>query len=146
MFCFDHVGITAVDFDATVRFYRALGFEMMKSWSDESRKMKACMMKNGEEKCIEIFHFENYIPAPDTVGRHFERDGEAIEEDLPQIGIKHLAFRVKDLDETVEKLRGEGLCRGVDIMDGGLGNRYLFVRDPNGVFVEFMENPYIQDV
>ena len=145
MFYLDHVGITAVDYDASVHFYRVLGFEIMKSWTYEARKMKACMMKNREGKCIELFHFEEAIPAPDTVGSHFARDGEAIEEDLPQIGIKHVAFRVKDLDAAAALLKAEGLCKDVDIMDGGLGNRYMFVRDPNGVFVEFMENPYIKD-
>ena len=145
MFYLDHVGITAVDFEKSVQFYRVLGFEPMKEWTDEGRGMKACMMKNPEGKCIELFHFDPYIPAPDTVGSHFERDGQAIEEDLPQIGLKHLAFRVKDLDDVVEKLTAAGLCRQADIMPGGLGNRYMFIRDPNGVFVEFMENPYIQD-
>ncbi len=145
MFYLDHVGITAVDFEGTKKFYSVLGFEEMKSWTYEPRKMKACMMKNAEGKCIEIFFFEDYIPAPDTVGSHFERDGVAIEEDLPQIGLKHVAFRVKDLKAVVAKLQSEGLCGEVDFMPGGLGNTYCFIRDPNGVFVEFMENPYIED-
>jgi len=33
----------------------------------------------------------------------------------------------------------------VDVMDGGLGNRYFFLRDPDGVFVELMENHCISD-
>lgn len=145
MFYLDHVGITAIDFEGTKKFYGVLGFEEMKSWTYEPRKMKACMMKNPEGKCIEIFHFEDYIPAPDTVGSHFERDGVAIEEDLPQIGLKHVAFRVKDLKAVVAQLQEAGLCGEVDIMPGGLGNIYCFIRDPNGIFVEFMENPYFED-
>jgi len=145
MFYLDHVGITAIDFEGTKKFYGVLGFEEMKSWTYEPRKMKACMMKNAEGKCIEIFHFEDYIPAPDTVGSHFERDGVAIEEDLPQIGLKHVAFRVKDLRAVVAQLQEAGLCGEVDIMPGGLGNIYCFIRDPNGIFVEFMENPYFED-
>ena len=145
MFCFDHVAVTAVDFEGTKKFYGALGFEELKSWTYEPRKMQACMLKNEGGQCIEIFHFEDYIPTADTVGSHFARDGEAIEEDLPQIGLKHLAFRVKDLRAVVEKLQSEGLCGEVDIMPGGHGNIYCFIRDPNGVFVEFMENPYFED-
>ena len=145
MFCFDHVAITAIDFEGTKKFYSVLGFEELKSWTYEPRKMQACMLKNAEGKCIEIFHFEDYIPAPETVGSRFARDGEAIEEDLPQIGLKHLAFRVKDLRAVVARLQSEGLCGEVDIMPGGLGNIYCFIRDPNGVFVEFMENPYFED-
>lgn len=145
MFYLDHVGITTEYYEETIRFYQALDFAPMKSWSDEGRRMQACMLKNPEGKCIEIFHFDPCIPPPDTVGSHFARDGQAIEEDLPQVGLKHVAFRVKNLDEVVERLRAQGLCQEVDIMPGGLGNRYLFLRDPNGIFVEFMENPYIQD-
>lgn len=145
MFYLDHVGITAVDLERSIRFYGVLGFTPMKQWESPERGMRACMLKNAEGKCIELFHFDPCIPAPDTVGSHFARDGQAIEEDLPQIGLKHLAFRVENLDQVVEDLRAAGLCGEVDIMPGGLGNRYLFIRDPSGVFVEFMENPYIQD-
>lgn len=145
MFRFDHIGITALDLDSTIRFYSVLGFNIMKSWTNKDRNMKACMMKNERNECIEIFYFKDYIPSPVTVGSQIGNDSEAIEADLPQIGIKHLAFRVNDLDETLALLQTEGLCDTADIMDGGLGNRYMFIRDPNGIFVEFMENPYIKD-
>lgn len=145
MFYFDHMSITAADLERSIRFYTALGFSILRRWSYAPRGMDACMMKNQEDKCIELFHFAQPIPAPDTVGSHYARDGEAIEEDLPQIGLKHLAFRVKNLDDALAHLRASGLCTDVDVMDGGLGNRYFFLRDPDGVFVEFMENPCISD-
>lgn len=145
MFHMDHVGITAADFEKTLHFYQALGFQVFKHWTNPERGMEACMMRSPDGSCLEIFHFDDAIPAADTVGRHYQRDGEAIEADLPQIGIKHIAFRVSDLDQAVEALRRQGLCEAVDVMHGGLDNRYLFIRDPNGIFVEIMENPYIQD-
>ena len=58
--------------------------------------------------------------------------------DLKIIGIKHLAFKVKNLEEVSRVLGKKGINVG-KISKGASGARYLFLSDPDGIQVELYE-------
>lgn len=50
-----------------------------------------------------------------------------------------LAFVVEDLDQELERLRGEGVAITMPLTDEEWGERAFQVRDPNGVIVQLVD-------
>ena len=79
-----HVAIRAVDFDASVRFYReGLGFGEPYLWSFPPVVARAAFVGAGNGTWIEIF-----------------ADGSAQPRDEPSEGIVHFALLFDDVDEA----------------------------------------------
>jgi methylmalonyl-CoA epimerase len=127
----DHVGIAVLDLDGAVEEYRA------------AFALEPAHRERVEEQGVEEVLFAigtSYIQllgalGPDTpVGRFLERRGE---------GVHHIGYRVRDLDETLERLRGAG----VPLVDergrrGSRGTTVAFVhpRGFRGVLVELVQD------
>lgn len=57
------------------------------------------------------------------------------------VGIKHIAFYVDDINEAFEDLRQKGLVDDtIEIHQSRSGPLYFFVKDPDGVWVEFIHD------
>ena len=50
---FHHIAIHCRDYDGSVAFYKALGFQNKLSWGEDSGR--ACMMSLGDGVCVELF-------------------------------------------------------------------------------------------
>ncbi|MNU43487.1 Glyoxalase-like domain protein [compost metagenome] len=138
---FHHYSLKVVNFDVTLKFYNALGFDEIHSWELPSFNLKKGMMLYNEKiNChIELFDKDAEIP---TQGRKRNPDDEFIEN-----SILHICFTV----ENAEKAREEALKIGAkDLSEGvfeiSLANekksvevRNSLVYSPNGEVIEFLE-------
>jgi catechol 2,3-dioxygenase-like lactoylglutathione lyase family enzyme len=68
------------------------------------------------------------VPKPGTTGM-----GEAPA--APSGIANHVAFRVRDYDQTLQRLRAHGL----EVVEGHYGLRQMWVQDPGGNVIEFLE-------
>jgi methylmalonyl-CoA epimerase len=128
----DHVGIATSDLEAAVELYRkAFGVEPVHRERVEDQGVEEVMFRAGS----------SYIQllgalGPDTpVGKFLAKRGE---------GMHHVGYRVDDVAEALERLRG----MGVELIDeqprpGSRGTTVAFVHPKafGGVLVELVQEP-----
>jgi glyoxylase I family protein len=131
MFAFHHTALSVSQLSESVRFYRTLGWNEVFRWSADDDSLVICHLKNGDA-FLELFCYSK--PLPPT-------HDQSLDADLRHIGVRHLAMRVESVADALIHLRREGIEPLSDIKDGRTGVRYFFVRDPDGIFVEIVEDP-----
>lgn len=138
---FHHYAIKAQDFQATLNFYKELGFHLVHDWSlPEFNLEKGGMLYNSKTNTfLEIFDKNADIP---TQGRKRKENEVFIEN-----SILHICFVVKN----AEKARISAINAGAkDLSEGVLNiklanvNRTINVKNsivysPNGEVIEFLE-------
>jgi catechol 2,3-dioxygenase-like lactoylglutathione lyase family enzyme len=126
-----HVGIVVSNLDASLAWYQELlGFDITHRLEVPEEGLKiAYAAWNGF--AIEFFEQvgsaqTEWIETP--LGRSFARQGH-----------HHFAFEVADVDATHEELKARGANIAVEPTSAApLGVRYMFIRDPDGVWLEFL--------
>lgn len=129
MFSFNHVTISADNLEYTLNFYKLFGFEKYKEYHDDS--VDIVMMKLGN-MILEIFHYMENNKLP-------EHSKDLIV-DLKTIGNKHFGIGVKDINEAKGFVENNKLNDSkIAITKGRLGKPYFFIKDPNGILMEIIE-------
>ena len=119
-----HVAIICSDYEKTVDFYvNKLGFSIIREEQRRSQQDILMMLRSGET-VLELFIKAD---APQRVS-----DPEAL-------GLRHLAFRVDDMDEAVAWLNSRGVETEPVREDKINGGRFTFFRDPDGLPLELHE-------
>jgi methylmalonyl-CoA/ethylmalonyl-CoA epimerase len=126
----DHIGIAVRDLDVAMSIYRdILGLEFKGTGTIEEQKINhAAFLTGGVQiELVQSTHPEG------PIGKFIEKRGE---------GIHHIAFRVKNIDETLKELSS----RGVNLIDekariGADGAKIAFIhpKDMKGVLIELVE-------
>lgn len=131
MFSVDHYAISVKNLEASIAFYQALEFNIIKSYEAEDGSMSIVHMKNGEF-ILELFAYKECKDIPES--------SLILNSDLPVVGSKHFGLYVEDLEEAGKYLLEKGLVSVMpDIKTGRLGRSYFFLSDPNGILVEIIE-------
>jgi len=127
----DHVGVVVRDLDSAVRFFtevvglRFEGYEVV-----EEQGVKIAFLSAGNVEVELIAPLSSASP----VAKFLEKRGE---------GFHHLAFRVKDLSDTLKRLKAEGL-RLIDDKPrkGARGRKIVFVHPKSvyGILLELCED------
>jgi methylmalonyl-CoA/ethylmalonyl-CoA epimerase len=126
----DHLGIAVPSLDEAVRAWEALGFSVDDVHEVSSEKVKAAFLPAGEAR-LELL--EPTDPGS-VIARFLEK----------RSGLHHVCVLVKDLDATLERLRGRGVeLAGEAPREGAGGCRVAFVhpRSASGVLLELKETP-----
>lgn len=119
-----HVAIIVSDYEKAKEFYvEKLGFPVLRENFREDRGDWKLDLKFGEGE-LEIFAIPNAPPRPS----------------YPEAqGLRHLAFRVADVEEAVGELEALGIpCEPVR-WDPYTQKRMTFFRDPDGLPLELHE-------
>lgn len=126
----DHVGVAVDDLDAALTLYEeTLGMPLVYRETVESQGVEAVLLDVGDG------HVELLAPlGPDTpVGKFVERNGP---------GLHHVAYRVDDIDTTIEALIGKGVeMIDSEAREGIRGSRVAFVhpKSTGRVLTELVE-------
>lgn len=124
---FHHVAVRVPDFDAAMRFYKdALGLQEKIAWGEADKR--AVMLDTGDGNYLEVFAGGSVEP--------------------PSGGsILHLAFRTKNIDAAIERVRAAGAKVTVEPKDVVLPSRpqeiparIAFCIGPAGEVIEFFQN------
>ncbi len=101
-------------------------------WQAENGNLAIVQMKLGD-MLLELFCYAEPKPAPESTRQ--------LESDLKRIGIKHFGLRTKNIEATRKQLIEFGLCDEGTVINHGLtGIDYLFLKDPDGIFVEIVQD------
>ncbi|GAB2837074.1 VOC family protein [Lentzea nigeriaca] len=135
-----HVGITVTDLAAAVAFFEELGMELEGKAHmegdfvdgviglDGSRSEIAMLKTPDGQYRIEFSQFE----APQSI------DGSS-HAPIHALGLRHIAFVVDDLDDTLARLRPHGaeVVRNIETYQNTV--KTCYVRGPEGILVELGE-------
>lgn len=125
---FNHAALNSTDVGASIRFYcDVLGFQEVPrpSFSFAGSWLYA----DGLGMMLHLINDERFVPSPqrDNTRQH------------------HLAFRVHDVADTLEKL----FEHGIEVIQRTLpdhGYRQLFFHDPDGNLIELGEWPDVEEM
>jgi glyoxylase I family protein len=121
-----HVAIIASDYERSRRFYaEILGLSIIREVYRSERRSWKCDLAIGEAQ-IELFSF------PDPPARLSTPEA---------LGLRHLAFRVADLDPAVARLEAAGIAVEPVRTDPYTARRFTFFRDPDDLPLELYEEP-----
>ncbi len=129
MFNIDHIAISVRDLEETIKFYKKFGFVLFKEYHDE---VVDIVMLKLNEIFLEIFHYNDNYELP--------KHSKELESDLKTIGTKHFALRVENIDDARQWVENKNLNNvEIKINKGRLGRSYFFIKDPNGILIEIIE-------
>jgi methylmalonyl-CoA/ethylmalonyl-CoA epimerase len=123
-----HLGLAVRDLDAAIRLYEgAFGLQVTHRWTAEADGMQAAALHVGDLE-IELMQ---PMREDSPVARFIERRGE---------GLHHVAYKVDDVAEALEKVEESG----VETVDreprtGGDGRTRIAFLHPRGTFGVLME-------
>ena len=122
---FHHVAIICSDYPRSKQFYtEILGFSVIAENYREARDSYKCDLALANGSQIELFSFPS---APTRPSRPEAQ------------GLRHLAFKVDDLDAAIQKLTDKGVeCEPIRV-DEYTDKRFTFFQDPDGLPLELYE-------
>jgi methylmalonyl-CoA epimerase len=129
MFSIDHLGIAVKSLSEARAFYERLGLKVMPEEVVQQEKVRLAMVPIGESR-IELLE-----PTADDspIARYLAKRGE---------GLHHVAYRVDDIDRTLDQLRDAGVALiDSEARIGIRGSRVAFVhpKSTGNVLTELVE-------
>jgi glyoxylase I family protein len=120
-----HVALICSNYEISKYFYvNILGFSIIKETLRARRNSYKLDLQVGESDIIELFSFPNPLPRPSRP--------EAC-------GLRHLAFKVENIDESVFYLESHGIEVEDIRIDEITGKRFTFFKDPDDLPLEIYE-------
>ena len=120
-----HIAIICSDYAISKKFYtEKLGLTIVREVYREARDSYKLDLALGEQYIIELFSFPNPPTRPSRP--------EAC-------GLRHLAFQVENMEETVRQLATVNIDSEPIRIDEFTGKKFTFIADPDGLPIEFYE-------
>jgi len=126
-----HTAISVRNLEQSLAFYEALGFVEVHRYSDEAKTNVHLKL---DHWYIEMFAFkQNHDKSP--VEYEYANN-------LSELGVKHIALSVDDVDAALAELKAKGLADDTTKINGdNLGDvRFFFIKDPDGVWIEIIRD------
>ena len=127
----DHIGIAVKDLSVSIPlFEKLLNTPCYKTELVEGENVQTAFFKNGSTK-IELLESSS---ADGVIAKFIERKGE---------GIHHIAFDVENIEEEINRLKGEGFVVLNEQPKRGADNKlvcFLHPKGTNGVLIELCQD------
>lgn len=121
-----HIAIICSDYEISKKFYtEMLGLEIIREVHRKERNSYKLDLALNGNYIIELFSFPN---PPQRVSQP-----EAT-------GLRHLAFAVDNLEQSIEELNQKGISTESIRIDEFTGKRFTFFADPDNLPIELYES------
>ena len=120
-----HIAIICSDYQKSKAFYTdILGLTIIREIYREERQSYKLDLALNDVYAIELFSFPNPTQRPSRP--------EAT-------GLRHLAFEVNDIDQTIDFLSSKNIASEAIRLDPTTNKRFTFIADPDNLPIEFYE-------
>ena len=119
-----HIAIICLDKDSAMDFYvKKLGFPVVRENYRPERDDWKIDLKINEDTELELFIMKNHPerPSPESYG------------------LRHIAFKVDDVESSVKELEAKGIICEPVRTDEFTGKKATFFKDPDGLPLEIHE-------
>lgn len=121
-----HIAIICSDYARSKAFYTdVLGLQIIREVYREQRDSYKLDLSLHGEYIVELFSFPSPPPRPSQP--------EAT-------GLRHLAFEVESIEETLRVLQEKGVVAEPVRIDEFTGRAFTFIADPDGLPIEFYQS------
>ncbi|MGD0610263.1 MAG: VOC family protein [Anaerolineales bacterium] len=126
---FQHYTISVSNIEKSLSFYRdLLGFPVLGRLNYHNKVgLMIYFLDIGNNAILEMFGFQ--VPT---------KPSDRIADDL-QLGIRHVGFKVKDVDEIALRLKSANVPFTMEPLDAHGGVRIAFFKDPDGILLEIIQ-------
>ena len=119
----DHVAITVKNLNRSIEFYTKLGFSVVRR--AETTTLNIAFVGSGLAR-LELFELRK------------EAAKEVSQPKDNEIGVKHIAFHVDDIEGVVEELKKKGVEFTTEIAKTGR-RATIFFKDPDGTILQLIQ-------
>ena len=124
-----HTALSVRDIKKSVDFYTELGYQEVHRFSKDDNSLVTVHLKLGQS-FIELFCFSKNINKPKLAIDRAE-----------SLGVKHIALATTNIRRTLSAMKENGLAEeDTEISQGKTNIEYFFIRDPDGIWVEIVED------
>ena len=122
-----HIAIICSDYDSAIKFYvDGLGLSVLSDTPRPEKNDRIIMLSLGERS--------------DTQVELFIKSDAPVRPSYPEArGLRHLAFRVNDVEKLVSDLAQKGIDAEQIRRDSFTGEKMTFIHDPDGLPIELHE-------
>jgi glyoxylase I family protein len=139
----DHTGLTVSDIERSLAFWRdVLGFEVSHRAHQKGELAEQITGVTGAEILIAVLK----APGHKIELLEYRAPGDRKQEnrDRPcDVGAAHIALTVDNLDKVLDRIAASGWKRAGEpqtlTVGPNAGRRVIYVRDPDGTTIEFMQ-------
>lgn len=125
-----HTAISVRNLEQSLAFYEAIGYEQVHRYDDADKTNVHLKLGNS---FLEMFAYKQNQGKPQVEYEYANN--------LTDIGVKHIALGTDDVEAALRDLHSIGLADdSVKINSDMAGVRYFFIKDPDGVWVEFIRD------
>ena len=126
----DHIGIAVYNIQQTLPFYtQTLGLRLEGTKEAKQNRVKAALLKAGDTTIELLEPLDQESP----IAKHLQKRGQ---------GIHHLAFKVDNIEKTLEQLKNKGIIAVDEKPRTGIeGGKIAFLHPKStaGVLIELCE-------
>lgn len=123
-----HTAISVNDMEKSQIFYESVFNLKFRSKGERTElKSKFINLEDENHNVVELFKHDNPIPLNDNLM------------DIQNVGIKHIAFIVENIEEVIEKALKYDAKIIWPVREGITVKRIAFISDPNGIPIELVE-------
>lgn len=126
-----HYAIVSSDLSLTLQFYRLFGFEEKLTWVSPDGDLTIVHAEMGGI-FLEVFAPKVPIPAPSAMA--------SLSTDLQAIGTKHFGLKVQSIEAAAGWVAETFDCDPPKVITGRTSIRYFFVKDPDGNWLEIVQD------
>lgn len=127
-----HTAISVRNLQNSLDFYESFGFKQVHRWISDDKLLTIIHLKLGTI-FLEIFYYAKNDSTSEL--------DLSYANNLEEVGVKHLALQVEDIDEALADLKVKGYADdSTEIREGRTKVTYFFIKDPDGVWVEIVED------
>lgn len=127
-----HCTLSVRDTEKSAGFYAIFGFKLAFRWTAEDASLVITHLTRDDGFILELFEYGS--------NRGLAPDRPQVGNDLERPGVKHIAFNVADLPVAAAELQKMDCGEMTEIQLGRTGIEYFFIADPDGNWVEVVQD------